>query len=191
MTSDPAPAPDALRFGRPADLFALFDRLGIATTTVEHPAVFTVAESRDVKAQVPGGHSKNLFLKDKKGRLFLVVAEAEAQVDLKRLHETIGASGRLSFGSAEQMRAVLGVEPGSVTPFGLVNDRPPSVSVVLDAGLMAYGQVNFHPLVNTMTTTIAADDLVRFLAATGHEPRILALPLPAPGPSQSAPAVPS
>jgi Ala-tRNA(Pro) deacylase len=162
----------------PADLFALLDRLGIAHATTEHPAVFTVAESAAVKEAIPGGHTKNLFLKDKKGRLFLVTAEAHTTIDLKRLHETLGASGRLSFGSADALRATLGVEPGSVTPFAAMNDAPPTVAVVLDAALMENALVNVHPLVNTATTTVSREDLVRFLEATGHPPRILALPAP-------------
>ena len=175
----------------PADLFAFLDRLGIATETFEHAPVFTVAESRSIKTTIPGGHSKNLFLKDRKDRLFLVVARDETRIDLKRLHETIGAAGRLSFGSAELLRETLGVEPGSVTPFALINDRAGRVSVVLDVALMAYERVNFHPLVNSMTTTIARDDLVAFLRATGHEPQVLRLPEPAPETSQKAAAAPS
>jgi Ala-tRNA(Pro) deacylase len=175
----------------PSDLLAYFQRLGIATETVEHAPVFTVAESRGIKASIPGGHSKNLFLKDRKDRLFLVVARDETRIDLKRLHETIGASGRLSFGSAELLREALGVEPGSVTPFAVVNDTAGRVAVVLDAALMACELVNFHPLVNSMTTTISRDDLVRFLAATGHEPRTLSLPEPRPETSQEAAAAPS
>jgi Ala-tRNA(Pro) deacylase len=163
---------------RSSDLFALLDRLGIAHATTEHEAVFTVAESAGVKERIPGGHSKNLFLKDKKGRLHLVVAGAETPIDLKRLHETLGASGRLSFGSAELLRATLGVEPGSVTPFAVMNDADRAVTVTLDARLMAHEQVCFHPLVNTATTSVARADLVRFLEATGHPPRILALPAP-------------
>jgi cytidylate kinase len=108
----------------------------------------------------------------------LVVAAAEARIDLKRLHEAVGAAGRLSFGSAELLREALGVEPGSVTPFAAINDRNGRVSVVLDASLMAFKRVNFHPLVNSMTTTIAREDLIRFLQATGHEPRVMALPEP-------------
>jgi Ala-tRNA(Pro) deacylase len=164
----------------PADLFAFLERLGIAAETAEHAPVFTVAESRSVKAAIPGGHSKNLFLKDKKGRLFLVVARDETAIDLKRLHEAIGAAGRLSFGSAELLRGTLGIEPGSVTPFALLNDADGRVTVVLDAALMAFTRVNFHPLVNSMTTTVDRDDLVAFLRATGHEPRVLALPEPLP-----------
>jgi Ala-tRNA(Pro) deacylase len=163
----------------PSDLFAYLDKLGIRTETVAHAPVFTVAESRAIKARVPGGHLKNLFLKDRKDRLFLVVARDETRIDLKRLHEAIGASGRLSFGSADLLRAALGVEPGSVTPFALVNDAARRVAAILDATLMDFERVNFHPLVNSMTTTIARDDLLAFLRATGHEPRVLRLPEPA------------
>lgn len=160
---------------------ALLDRLktlGIAAETFEHEPVFTVAESRHVKARIPGAHSKNLFVKDKKGRLFLITAKDETPIDLKRAHEAIGASGRLSFGSADQLREVLGVEPGSVTPFAVVNDTEGRVTMILDANLMEHERVNFHPLVNSMTTSVSRDDLVTFLRATGHEPRILRLPEP-------------
>ena len=175
----------------PADLFRFLDGLGIATETCEHRAVFTVAESRAMKHEIPGGHSKNLFLKDKKGRLFLIVAHAESRIDLKRVNEAIGASGRVSFGSAELLRETLGVEPGSVTPFGVLNDREARVVVILDAALMQHEPVNFHPLVNTATTSISRDDLVKFLRATGHEPRTLALPQPAPADCESAGPAPS
>src|ERR1700742_675201 len=156
----------------PAELFALLDRLGIAHTTVSHPALFTVEQSRSLRGQIAGGHTKNLFLKDKRGALFLVVAPEDAAIELKALHRLLGASGRFSFGAAELMREVLGVEPGSVTPFAALNDTAGRVIVVLDAGMMAHATLNFHPLVNTMTTAIGRDDLVRFLAATGHPPRI-------------------
>jgi len=175
----------------PSDLFAYLDELGITTETFEHAPVFTVAESRSIKAKIPGGHSKNLFLKDRKDRLFLVVARDETRIDLKRLHDTIGASGRLSFGSAELLRETLGVEPGSVTPFALVNDTARRVSVILDAELMGFERVNFHPLVNSMTTTIARGDLLAFLSATGHAPQVLRLPAPPPETSQKAEAAPS
>jgi Ala-tRNA(Pro) deacylase len=164
---------------RRAALFALFDRLGIATTTHEHEAVFTVAESQHVKDSIPGGHTKNLFLKDKKSRLFLVVALGSAVIDLKRLHEVIGASGRLSFGSGELLEEVWGVKPGSVTPFGATCDTEQRVSVVLDAAMMEHEILNYHPLENTATTSIARQDLVTFLRATGHEPRILSCSQPA------------
>src|SRR5690349_13791331 len=106
----------------PDDLFAFLDRLGIQHTTVRHPPLFTVEESQHLRGQIAGGHTKNLFLKDKRGMLFLVTALEDAEIDLKGLHRQLGASGRFSLGSAEQMRATLGVEPGSVTPFGLLND---------------------------------------------------------------------
>lgn len=157
----------------PDDLFQLFHSLGIETVTVEHPPLFTVEESQGLRGEIAGRHSKNLFLKDKKGTLFLVVAEEEAAIDLKRLHERIGASGRLSFGSAELMQELLGVQPGSVTPFGLINDRETRIRVVLDEALAGADHVNFHPLTNTATTTIAAADLLTFLRATGHEPLLL------------------
>ena len=170
----------------PADLFALLDRLGIATRTVEHAPVFTVAQSREVKAAIPGAHTKNLFLKDRRGVLYLVVAEADARLDLKRLHEAIGAAGRLSFGSADLLREVLGVEPGSVTPFAAMNDREARVAIVLHASLMAQALINVHPLDNSMTTTIARDDLLALLHATGHLPRTLALPAPETGADPAA-----
>ncbi len=162
----------------PSDLFAYLDKLGIAHDTTEHPATFSVAESGPIKASIPGAHSKNLFVKDKKGRIFLITAKDETRIDLKRAHETVGGSGRLSFCSAEQLQHYLGVEPGSVTPFGAVNDTERKVTVILDSVLMSYERVNFHPLVNTMTTGLSREDLVLFLQATGHEPRILDLPVP-------------
>jgi Ala-tRNA(Pro) deacylase len=167
-----------LSHATPADLFVLFETLAIEARTYDHAPVFTVAESRAIKNEIPGGHSKNLFLKDKKGRIFLVVAHAETRIDLKRLHETLGAAGRLSFGSAALLRDVLGVEPGSVTPFGVMNDRERRVSVVLDDKLMRHEPVNFHPLVNAATTGLSRADLLKFLKATGHEPRIMCLPEP-------------
>jgi Ala-tRNA(Pro) deacylase len=175
----------------PSDLFAYLDKLGIATETLAHSPVFTVAESRAIKEMIPGAHSKNLFLKDRKDRLFLVVARDETCIDLKRLHEAIGASGRLSFGSADLLRETLGVEPGSVTPFALINDAGRRVTAVLDAELMAFDRVNFHPLVNSMTTTIARSDLLAFLKATGHDVQVLRLPEPAPETSEKAEAAPS
>jgi Ala-tRNA(Pro) deacylase len=159
----------------PTDLFAFLDRLGIAHTTVTHPALFTVEQSRELRGTIPGGHTKNLFLKDKKGALFLVTALEDAVIELKSLHRRLEASGRFSFGSAELMRETLGIEPGAVTPFAAINDRDQRVSVVLDAALMRHDTINAHPLVNTMTTSIARTDLLRFLEATGHTPRIEAV----------------
>ena len=159
----------------PTDLFALLDRLGIAHKTVTHPALFTVEESQTLRGTIPGGHTKNLFLKDKKGALFLVVALEDAVIELKSLHRLLEASGRFSFGSAELLRTTLGVEPGAVTPFAAMNDSERRVTVVLDAAMMGHEMLNYHPLVNTMTTSIARADLVKFLEATGHPPRIVAL----------------
>lgn len=166
----------------PTDLFAFLDRLGIAHSTVTHPALFTVEQSRELRGQIPGGHTKNLFLKDKKGALYLVVADEEAVIELKRLHRRLGASGRFSFGSAELLMEVLGVIPGAVTPFAAMNDTAGRVIVVLDTAMMAHSTLNYHPLDNTMTTTIARDDLVKFLSASGHPPRIEPV-------SEGAPAV--
>jgi Ala-tRNA(Pro) deacylase len=155
----------------PDELFAYLDSLGIAHRTVSHPPVFTVEEARALRGQVAGGHTKNLFLRDKKGALFLVVALEDAAIKLKSLHRLLGASGRFSFGSAELLRETLGVEPGVVTPFAAVNDIAGRVSVILDAAMMAHAVLNFHPLVNTSTTTISREGLVKFLEATGHPPR--------------------
>jgi Ala-tRNA(Pro) deacylase len=156
----------------PEQLFAYLDSLGIARKTVTHPPLFTVEQSRALRGQIPGGHTKNLFLRDKKDALFLVVALEDAAIDLKSLHRRLGAAGRFSFGSAELLRATLGVEPGAVTPFGALNDTDLRVTVVLDAAMMGHANLNYHPLVNTMTTSVARDDLVKFLQATGHPPRI-------------------
>jgi Ala-tRNA(Pro) deacylase len=154
------------------DLFSLLESLGIETRTHEHQAVFTVAESLQIEQAMPGGHTKNLFLKDKKDRVFLVVALNDAQIDLKSLHRVIG-SDRLSFGKPELLEQLLGVTPGSVTPFSLINDTQGRVTVILDAPMMRLELLNYHPLENTATTAIGRDDLLRFLEATGHKPRIL------------------
>ena len=159
----------------PEDLFAFLDRLGVAHATVEHPPLRTVEESRSLRGQIPGGHSKNLFVKDKKSRLFLLTLGEETPIDLKRVHEKIGASGRVSFGSGELLEEVWGVRPGAVTPFGAINDKDARVTVVLDSELMAHARVNFHPLVNTRTTGVSPEGLATFLRATGHEPQIVAL----------------
>ena len=129
----------------PEDLLAYLDQLGVATTTVEHPPLHTVEDSRALRGIIPGGHTKNLFLKDKKGRLFLLTLGETDIVDLKRVHEKIGAQGRVSFGSAEQLEEVWGVRPGAVTPFGAINDHEGRVTVVLDAGLMRACPAQFSP----------------------------------------------
>ncbi|MEZ5926262.1 MAG: prolyl-tRNA synthetase associated domain-containing protein [Hyphomicrobiaceae bacterium] len=154
------------------ELFSVLEKLGIETRTHEHQAVFTVAESLEIERAMPGGHTKNLFLKDKKDRIFLVVALHDAAIDLKSLHRVIGAD-RLSFGKPELLEELLGVKPGSVTPFALINDTTGRVTVILDAPMMQQELLNYHPLENTATTAIRRDDLIRFIRATGHEPRVL------------------
>jgi Ala-tRNA(Pro) deacylase len=155
----------------------LFDQLhgmGIKTTTFEHDAVFTVAESGGVEDSLPGAHTKNLFLKDDKGVLVLVVAKTSTKVDLKQLGRKIGA-GRFSFGKPEILMSALGVTPGSVTAFAIANDQTKKVELVFDSELMTHDSLNCHPLENTATTNIARDDLLRFIRSTGHEPKIITL----------------
>ena len=156
------------------DLFARLDGLGIATRTVEHAPVFTVDEARRLRGEIPGGHTKNLFLIDKDERLWLVVALEDAAIDLKALPRKVG-SGRVSFGKPDRLRATLGIEPGSVTPFALINDVGARVNVVLDEAMMREPLLNCHPLENTATTTIAAAELLRFIRSCGHSPQIVAV----------------
>ena len=155
-----------------ADLLAFFAAHGICATTVDHPAVFRVGEGEEVKRGIPGAHSKNLFLKDAKDQLWLISAKDDTAIDLKRTPEVIG-SGRLSFGKAELMAETLGVTPGSVTAFALINDAARRVRFVLDRALAEAAQVNFHPLTNTATTTVSQADFRRFLAAIGVEPMVV------------------
>jgi Ala-tRNA(Pro) deacylase len=156
----------------PEQLFATLDALGILHSTERHPPLSTVEQSRKLRGQIPGGHTKNLFLRDKKYEIYLVVALEDADIDLKGLHRQLGANGRFSFGSPDLLREVLGVEPGAVTPFGAINDTGGRVTVVLEATMMEHETLNYHPLINTMTTSIKRDDLVKFLESTGHTPRI-------------------
>ena len=156
----------------PDQLFAELDALGIKHSTVKHPPLFTVEQSQSLRGTIPGGHTKNLFLRDKKYAIYLVVALEDANIDLKGLHRRLAANGRFSFGSSDLLREVMGVEPGAVTPFGATNDTQGRVTVVLDAPMMEHETLNYHPLVNTMTTSINRDDLVKFLELTGHIPRI-------------------
>jgi len=156
------------------DLFARLEELGIVATTVEHEPVFTVAQSEGLRARLPGAHTKNLFLTDKDGSALLVVAKDDTRVDLKALARRLGL-GRLSFGKPELLLALLGVPPGSVTPFALINDSHARVAVVIDAALLDFAEVNFHPLENMATTRIASADLMRFIRACGHEPKVMVL----------------
>ena len=158
----------------PDELLQRLDALGIRHATHRHPPLHTVAESVKLRGTLPGGHCKCLFLKDRKGGLWLVAALEDKSIDLKALADQLGAP-RFSFGNAELLHSVLGVRPGSVTPFALMNDREHRVSVVLDAAMLERDPLNYHPLVNTATTAIGPADLLRFIADCGHRPRILAL----------------
>ena len=155
------------------DLFAFLDKLGIAVSTMRHPPLFTVADSQALRGEIPGGHTKNLFLKDKKGNFFLETVDDQATDELKQIHHLIGATGRVSFGKPEELMGLLGVTPGAVTVFGLINDTGRKVTVVLDEALMQNAIINAHPLTNEATTSIAAGDLLTFIKATGHDPLIL------------------
>ena len=153
-------------------LLGYLDDLGIATSTVEHPAVFTVEEAQQARGDLPGAHSKSLFLRNKKGRMWLVVTLEDRSIDLKDLGDRLGA-GRLSFGSADRLMQHLGVIPGAVTPFATINDHERVVQIALDRAMMEMDPLNFHPLDNTKTTAISTEGLLRFLEATGHTPQLL------------------
>lgn len=170
----------------PEDLFARLDSLKIRTETHTHRPVFTVAESRDLRGALPGIHCKTLFFKDKKSALWLCVVEESKRMDIRALSDLLG-SARLSFARPERVNAHLGVEPGAVTPFALINDTENTIGVVLDADVVAGETANFHPLVNDRTTAIRPNDLIRFIEACGHQPRIVDLaPAVAPAPSGKA-----
>jgi len=155
-----------------AKLFAFFDANGIAHKTLAHPPTFTVAEGAQIKARMPGGHTKNLFLKDAKGRFWLVCALAQTVIDLKTLPRRIG-SARLSFASADALYDHLGVRPGSVSAFALLNDDARRVSLVVDAALLREDPVNFHPLSNDATTAVSVEDFIKFLTLLGVAPQIV------------------
>jgi Ala-tRNA(Pro) deacylase len=155
-------------------LFQRLEELQVNANTTTHPAVFTVEQARALRGNIPGGHCKNLFLKDKKGQLWLLVCLEDASVDMKSLPSKIGAA-RISFGKPDLLMQVLGVEPGSVTPFALINDTDRQVNVVLDANMMACELVSYHPLTNTATTTLSPDDLLKFIRSCGHHPEIVNL----------------
>jgi len=172
MTEDvPRILDDGAQPATPDELLARLDELGIAHTTHHHPPVFTVEEAQRWKGDLPGAHTKNLFLRDKKGIMWLVVALHDRDVDLKVVAPQVGAKGRLSFGSADRLMRYLGVIPGSVTPFAVINDHGGQVSVALDAALRRQEVWNAHPLDNSMTTAVRGEDMVRYLEAMGHVPR--------------------
>ena len=150
-------------------LYRRLSELGIEARTVPYPPHRTVEEGKALRGAMAGRFTKNLLLQDRKGRLFLVVAHEDQAVDLKTLHTRIGASGQLRFASAQRMREVLALEPGALTPLGLLNDTTHQVTVVIDAGLMDADQLNFHPLVNTESTGLAPSQLLAFVASCGRE----------------------
>lgn len=164
-----------------AHLFAMFDRLGIEYSTVEHPPFFTVEEGRPWHDKIPGLHGKNLFIKDRKGGIWLVVMPADKRADLGRLEKVLGAP-RFSFARPDVLREVLALTPGSVTPFGLMNDTQRRVTVILDEEMLDSEWVNFHPLHNAASTTLRSSDLLRFIHALGYEPTIVRLPAAPPDP---------
>lgn len=159
----------------PDDLFAFLAEHKFETTTVDHEPVFTVEESRHLRGQIAGAHTKNLFLRDNKKAFFLVTVEENRTVDLKHLRPLIGARGGLSFASTEALHDHLGIRPGSVSPFAAYSDKAGVVTVVVDADLLHADVINCHPLTNEKTTSIKPADLLAFLRATGHEPVILTL----------------
>ncbi len=153
----------------PDQLFAYFDELGIPHATVTHPPLFTVEDGRDWHDKIPGLHCKNLFLKDKKDVIWLAVLPADKRADIGQLAKRVGAA-RLSFGKPDLLLDILGITPGSVTPFALINDTARRVRVVLDCDLMQSETVNFHPLHNAASTTIRTADLARFITTLGYAP---------------------
>lgn len=157
----------------PEDLFARLRELGIEARTHEHPPLHTVAESKALRGALPGGHIKNLFLRDKKRNLWLVTVLEDREIDLKALRHRLGARGNLSFGDAALLTEALGVAPGAVTPFAVINDPQGRVALVIDKAVLAHDPVNAHPLHNEATTAIAPDDLLAFVRACGHDPEIL------------------
>jgi Ala-tRNA(Pro) deacylase len=158
----------------PEDVLARLRALNIHAVTHHHPPVFTVAESQALRGQVPGGHCKSLFLRDKQGDFWLAVMQEQRRVSVNALARALGAP-KMSFGSPDDLMAHLGVIPGAVTPFGLANDLARRVTPVLDAEMLAIDPLNYHPLDNAMTTAIAPNDLLAFIVACGHTPRILSL----------------
>ncbi len=159
----------------PEQLLARLGALGIEAATHRHPPLFTVEDSKRLRGDLPGGHCKSLFLKDRKGMLWLLVALEDRAVDIKALRRMLGAKGSLSFGKPELLLEILGVTPGSVTPFALINDEARRVTIVLDKAMLECDPLNYHPLTNEATTAIAARDLLRFIEDCGHQPVILDL----------------
>jgi Ala-tRNA(Pro) deacylase len=179
MNSPQSLIPDESLPTTPEQLLARLGTLGIPYQLHYHKAVFSVAESLDIERDMTGIHCRNLFLRDKKETMFLVSAANETKIDLKKLSDLLGA-GRFSFGSPERLWTYLGVRPGSVCPYAIINDTGKAVTLILDAAMMKGDIVNFHPLLNTMTIGVKPDDLIKFVRSTGHEPRIVDLTTAAP-----------
>jgi Ala-tRNA(Pro) deacylase len=156
----------------PADLFERLDSLGIEVSTMGHPPVFTVEEAKALRGEIEGCHTKNLFLRNKKGRMWLLVCLEDRAINLKEVAGRLNA-GRLSFGSADRLAQYLGVIPGAVTPFAIVNDKSNSVKVAVDKAILEQGPLNFHPLDNAQTTSIGAKDFLTFLDAEGHPAQLI------------------
>ena len=164
----------AAGMARPQDVLDRLAALGIEVATHHHPPLFTVEQSKEMRGDLPGGHCKNLFLRDRKSRMWLVVCREDLRVDLKALGTRIGAD-RLSFGSADRLMRVLGVIPGAVSPFALINDTESRVSVILDRAMLEFSPLNYHPISNEMTTAISPEGLVSFIRFCGHDPRVVDL----------------
>lgn len=158
----------------PEELMAQLENMGIEFKLYHHEAVYTVEESEKVDAGIEGTPCRNLFLRDKKKKNFLVVLQHATEVDMKKLPSVIG-SDRLSFGSADRLWQYLGVRPGSVCPFAITNDTDNQVKILLDKSMMETDLVNYHPLLNTMTVGLTPDDLIKFIESTGHEAHIVDL----------------
>ena len=156
----------------PVELFGYLDRLGVVYHTIDHPPIFTVAEAKELRGTLPGGNCKCLFMKNKQQQMWLLVLPEDLRLDLDKTAVAL-QSKRLSFGSPGRLGTTLGVIPGAVTPFAVINDQPPRVTVVVAEELLEHDLLNFHPLVNDRTTAIASGDFVRFLEATGHVPLVL------------------
>lgn len=170
-------APDAAAVAQPTSadtLLARLEALGIAYDRHDHPPLFTVEDSKALRGDLPGGHCKNLFLRDRKGAMWLVVCLEDRRIDLKALGELLGGA-RLSFGSADRLMRVLGVIPGAVSPFALINDTEVSVTVILDKAMLEHRPLNYHPLVNTTTIAVSPEDVVTFVESCGHVARVVDL----------------
>jgi len=159
----------------PQALLDYLDACALETVKHEHEPLFTVEQSQEHRGRLEGGHTKNLFLKDKKGRLFLLTAQESSDVNLKTLHKLLGASGRFSFGSADKMEANLGLKPGAVSALGVINDRESNVTFAIDQTLLDHEKINCHPLRNDATVTLLVRDLLDLAEQCGHKAMIVDL----------------